>query len=658
MTIIKSAIAKWAFLTSSRFCYRVLLFISMLVTCPTLFASLPAPNNTYLDELIKQAQRLHLAETPQWQRLLHYRKSLLGHLESEVDDPTFFAAENGKYNSQEELAATLTQFFSTKPWGKKKESAQCAFIARYEWLNSQLHFNPKKLPSQNCPAFNDWYSGINPGSVTLVFPSAYMNNPSSMFGHTLLRVDTPEQSENTRLLSYAINYGAQTGNDNGVAFAFKGIFGGYHGTIGIGPYYKKVKEYSDFESRDIWEYQLELSTNEIRRLLAHVWELRGIHFTYYFFDENCSYLILTLLDVARPNLALSQQLQGWLIPSDTLRRVTNQPSLIKKIVYRPAAGTKLTHLASSLSETAQLDALALAHNKKSVQHFLTEENSEQNKADTLLLAHDFVRYEFLAQRQEKGSASHRSRKLLQARSTFTSAQPPSPVPTPRLSPEQGHATGMIQTGVGHENRNDFLLFQFRPSYHDLLDNDDGYVPGAQIDFLNIAFRYQNNSEKLKLDKFTLVDIISLSPHNRFFQPTSWRVRTAWERRILPGTQSPNELTFRLDGGGGFTARPTKHILAYGLLDAGLDAHSKLTDGYALGLGAEAGIILQATAQWKLQFHAQHMSFRSGKPHQYDTFKIAQRFVIRPQHALNLEWSLQRALGRRLESWALSWRWYL
>ena len=658
MTIIKSTVIKWTLLTSNRRYYRVLLLISMLVTCPTLFASPPAPNNTYLDGLIKQAQLLRLAETPQWQRLLHYRKSLLGHLESEVDDPTFFTAEDGKYNSQKELAATLTQFFSTKPWGKKKESAQCAFIARFEWLNSQLHFDPQKLPKQDCPTFNDWYSGINPDSVTLAFPSAYMNNPSSMFGHTLLRVDTPGQNENTRLLSYAINYGADTGSDNGVAFAFKGIFGGYHGTIGIGPYYKKVKEYSDFESRDIWEYQLGLSTNEIRRLLAHVWELRGIHFEYYFFDENCSYVILTLLDVARPNLALSQQLQGWLIPSDTLRRVTNQPGLIKKIVYRPAAGTKLIHLASSLSEAAQLDALALAQNKKPLQHFLTEENSEQNKADTLLLAHDFVRYEFLAQRKEKNSSSRLSRQLLQARSTFVTALPPAPAPTPRVPPEQGHATGMIQAGVGHENRDDYLLFRLRPAYHDLLDNDGGYVPGAQIDFLNVALRYQMDNEKLEFDEFTLVNIISLSSRNRFFQPTSWRVRAAWQNRILPGTQSPSELTFRLDGGGGFSVRPTKNILAYGLLNAGLDAHSKLADDYTLGLGAEAGIIAQATPQWKLHLHAQHMNFRTGKPHKYNTFKIAQRFVIQPQYALNLEWSQQRAFDRRLENWTLSWRWYL
>jgi hypothetical protein len=76
--------------------------------------------------------------------------------------------------------------------------------------------------------------------VTLVFPTAYLNQPSSMFGHTFLRIDRNGQDDRSRLHSYAINYGAVTGNDGGVMFAFKGLMGGYPGTVSIMPYYKKV----------------------------------------------------------------------------------------------------------------------------------------------------------------------------------------------------------------------------------------------------------------------------------------------------------------------------------------------------------------------------------------------------------------------------------
>lgn len=637
------------------------MLISALFISPVLFAATPTANNIYLDELVTKAHALRLAETPQWQRLLHFQTSLLGQLRSEADDPAFFTAPNGKYDAQAELTATLTQFFSENSWGEKKESAQCAFIARYEWLNSQLQFDAQRLPPQACPEFDTWYAGINPGSLTLVFPSAYMNNPSSMFGHTLLRADAVEQNKDTRLLSYAINYGAEAGADNGMAFAVKGIFGGYYGSMGIGPYYKKVKEYTDFESRDIWEYELAFSEPEIRRLMAHVWELRGVHFEYYFFDENCSYLMLTLLDVARPDLELSQQLRGWVIPSDTLRLVAAHPALIKKVVFRPAAGSKLAYLANSLSNPAQVDALALANGEKKVDDFLTANDSQysaQDKADILLLAHDYVRYEFLAQRREKTIASSLSRKLLRARSTITSAQPPKPVPMPRISPEQGHKTGMVQTEAGTENDESFLQLRFRPAYHDLLDNDAGYVPGAQIDFLNIALRYRADKAKVELNEFTLIDIISLSPRTRFFHPVAWRVRASWQRRIFPDAQLTNKLVFRADGGGGIAIRPSKNILGFALLNTGIDINSQFKDHYTAGIGAETGIIVQASPRWKWKLQARHMNFRTGNTHSYNTFSIAQRFSINPRHALNLQWTQQRAFGHRLENLSLSWRWYL
>jgi hypothetical protein len=126
-----------------------------------------------------------------------------------------------------------------------------------------------------------------------------------MYGHTLLRVDAKDQDEKTRLLAYAINYAANTNETNGVAFAINGLFGGYPGTFSMMPYYLKVREYSDMENRDVWEYELNLSPDVVDRVLMHVWELGPIYFDYYFFDENCSYYLLELLEAARPDMNLT-----------------------------------------------------------------------------------------------------------------------------------------------------------------------------------------------------------------------------------------------------------------------------------------------------------------------------------------------------------------
>jgi len=252
----------------------------------------------YLQYLLGQADIQKLAQQREWHILLHYQPSRGGYV-SEVDDPKFFNAFNGKTNPQAELEATLKALFAAPT---TQQHPQCAFIARYYWLKQQLNFDPVRLPPQSCPDFEQWFAQLQPAGLSLIFPAAYLNNPSSMFGHTLLRIDQANQNEQTRLLAYALNYAAATEEENGLVFAFKGTMGGYPGVFSILPYYKKVKEYSDLEHRDVWEYQLNFSQAEVYRLLRHVWELDDIYFEYYFFDENCAYHLLSLLEVARPTL--------------------------------------------------------------------------------------------------------------------------------------------------------------------------------------------------------------------------------------------------------------------------------------------------------------------------------------------------------------------
>jgi len=69
-----------------------------------------------------------------------------------------------------------------------------------------------------------------------------------------------------------------------------------------------VKEYGDFENRDIWEYRLQLTAAQTERLLMHVWELKESYFDYFFFTENCAYQLLPLLEVANPELHLTDRL--------------------------------------------------------------------------------------------------------------------------------------------------------------------------------------------------------------------------------------------------------------------------------------------------------------------------------------------------------------
>lgn len=197
---------------------------------------------------------LHL--NPAWLTLVHYQPDVFGSgFTSQADDPTFFLSEHGKTSPKAELNATLE---AIQQPGEGNQHARCRFPARDAWLREQLNLPKKQI---RCPDYEAWTGTLNTQSITLVFAASYLNSPSSMFGHTFLRLDPPQQDEKTSLLlantvSYAANAPDQ---DNELLFIYQGVFGGYPGTTTVQPYYEKIRLYSDIEHRDLWEYKLNLT---------------------------------------------------------------------------------------------------------------------------------------------------------------------------------------------------------------------------------------------------------------------------------------------------------------------------------------------------------------------------------------------------------------
>ncbi len=223
-----------------------------------------------------RADALRLHEDPYWHVLLHVVNG-----RSLVDAPAFFLAPDGKRDPRAELHACLAAFLTGEPAavGERKDPVE-RFPARCEWL-CELGIARERLPIPRAKEFEAAVEEFGPRGVALVFPSAYMSTPASMFGHTLLIIRSRYAN---RLLSQGINYAATTNNDNGLLQAFKGLLGLYPGYYSLLPYHQLVQEYSDLDQRDMWEYDLALDDAATRRLMLHIWELRGIWSGYFFFD--------------------------------------------------------------------------------------------------------------------------------------------------------------------------------------------------------------------------------------------------------------------------------------------------------------------------------------------------------------------------------------
>ncbi len=607
-----------------------------------------------LDALQARARAQGLARSPTWHALLHYRPNRFGGgVTSLADQSDFFFAPGGRTDPEAELDATLAAFFApADAIARVGQHPQCAFPARYAWLASELDFAAAQLVHEPCRELATWRATIGRAAgVSLIFPEAYMNNPASMFGHTLLRIDAAAPSADTErrdLLAWAVNFAADTGGDPGPIFAAKGISGAYGGFFSFWPYSQKVKEYGDWESRDIWEYPLDLQGDEVERLLLHVWELREVRFDYYFFDENCSWALLGLLQAARPSLDLQKRFRIWAIPADTVRAALDEAGLAAEPTWRASSATQIAHDARAMSADELRLVRALASGASAPGDGDVVALPVPRRAAVLTLAYDLLRHRATPERVAEERP--RSRALLLARSAVSvqgEAVPPPPVPEVR--PDRGHETARLRLGGGVRDGHAFVEARARPAFHDVLDPEGGFTRGAQIEFFDLALRYYPDQQQVRVHEFRLIDIVSLAPRDALFHPISWHFDTALESELVPRHGELDEAYFWRTGGGvGLTKSLGDIGLAYGLFELRGDVSSHLQPAWALGGGASAGVLFgDATDRWRAHLHAAAIRYALGDPYTDLTIGLDQRIAITHDDALELRITGEREFG---ESW--------
>jgi hypothetical protein len=601
---------------------RRVFFMAILLLLITPSTSMSAGHDTeYLNSLISDARLLKLSTQHYWDLLMHYRSVRDGRA-STVDDPRFFLSKKGNTDPEAELEATLAGFFEEPVEGK--EQVRCRFVARYTWLKEQLQIDESRLPAVACSDFERTLSAINPMSVVLIFPVAYLNSPASMFGHTLLRIDGGYESA---LVSLAVNYAAVTEESIGISYVLKGISGGYRGYYYSLPYYEKVREYTAIEHRDIWEYTLDLTEEEARRIVLHIWEMRGIHSAYYFFGKNCSYAVLYLLEIARPTLRMIETFEAthhlWVIPSETVRAVVDG-GIVTRVEYRPSQGTRIRKIAAELAKEGRRLAYDVATGAVAPTAVAEAGMTEDDLTRTFDLASEYIRY--LATRRMIGSEEYLSRfhGVLQERSKLNrTSEGLSDIPIP-VRPDEGHLPGRIGIGGGCRTGSCFGEISLRPAYHDLLDNDDGYVEGAQIDFMKVNLRYDLNDRRAELHSLQILDIESLAPRDLFFRPLSWKVNVGVEQKVVPGGKERLVTALAIGAGASVLIGPA---ITYALPEVELNASRSFEDGATFGAGGSAGVLAPLTHWWKIHCWVRGITPLLGAPYRTIKGEVAQNFMI-------------------------------
>lgn len=486
-----------------------------------------------------------LGKSEQWLKLLYFAPAWLGKDKSLVDDPRFFASENGKIDSLSELKATLAAFRNGTP--SQQQEALCKYPARRRWLEGKLKLqftDPEPENSSDiCKRYRIFKKSVHANKVSLIFSSYYPGNPGSLFGHTLLKFTKINQDgiRSSELLDYGLNHAAHPTTYNPFLYAPMGLAGFFPGFISLMPYYVKVQEYNNSESRDLWEYEINLQPAEVELALLSIFELSTHRIDYFYFDDNCSLLMLAVLNIARPSLKLVEKFNSWVIPGDTVRVVYQQPGLVSNFKFRPSNVRRYLSLEEKLSETER-DSLNRVIQSKKNGIFTTSEIAKLTPVEQMHVLDTLLEYidadEQLAGTKEPEKWKTERPELLKLRAQLGIASAPNEVPAPKLeAPHEAFPPTRLTAGgiaVVTPNTSPRLgtLLGWRPALHTLDNPLAGMGADLGVAFFNLEFLLRKN--KIWLREFTPLGIETIPVDQPHFNSKSWHFSLGYRQRCFAG----------------------------------------------------------------------------------------------------------------------------
>lgn len=491
------------------------------------------------------------AESPGWRALLHMEAD-----RSNVEEGSSFFLSS-PFDPAEELEATKN-LFASDPEGR------CRFPARAIYLG----LKPEgKGPL--CERWQRWREAVSAEGIELVFAAAFINSPSSMYGHTLLKFPRRGKPE---LLDYTLNYGADTLGAGGLRYIWSGLTGGFRGYYATAPFYLKVKEYNFVENRDFWIYSLNVSPAELELLVAHAWELREIGFPYFFLRKNCSYYLLEFLEVARPGQGLTKAFPLWAVPMDTIRRL-QEFGWLRQARLRPSRH-KILQARKGELKGAEVSLVSRLQDEPTL--------TLPPGREALLLdsAYDLWRY----RNESTGRADPATEKTLLARRAAAGVA--TPIEISEQPPHEGHLTNRIGLGFGRDRASSFGELTYRGTLHDLLANPLGYEPSSELSMGDLRLRWQKGM--IFAERFDLLRLRSLSPTEAWFPSKAWSFRVGFARAKEMNCEGWRCSIGRIDGGLGISwMLGPFQFFALGEVD--LEAGGIFSPDYRFSAGPTGGI---------------------------------------------------------------------
>lgn len=492
-----------------------------------------------LKTTFKQIEKQKLYDDPYWKKLLHYENN-----RSIILEDSFFLSIKGKTDPKAELYETIKSFID------KKETI-CRYPARYKWINSKLKLDTKK---DSCKEL-DKFLKPNFKKMSLIFTSERYNSPASVFGHTFLKIETDT-------IPYAINYAAKVPGDPDLfTYAYSGINGKYYSRFKLLPYKNKDYEYKSEEFRDLFNFRLNLSKDQIENIMLHMYEIKEATNKYYFLSRNCSSQLIKLLDMADPNFQLSKKLNDVTIPVETVY-ILKENDLIKDITSELSKMKQFVLLIEQLDSNGLNLLEKIISNKIPINEFYYNFDIKKEQKNKIILS--AIKYYEIE--SAKGNFNkrhiHPMLKLIKLKNKHKITSNIKLTNKLKNIPVSNHSKRVSLSNEYNVNDKQQFNFAFRYLYKNRFDLIDQNKKNGSVELMDISIR--NTQDKWSLNYLTLVNLEAIPVSNLFFKETT------------------NKITFGLK-------RISQKQKMFSYFDYGMGYKYKLSDNLDLHLYSKAGI---------------------------------------------------------------------
>ena len=256
--------------------------------------------------VISIANKLKIYEKNEWKSLLHFRDEL------NIKDERFIVSSNN-FSLKNEMEQTIKGFFEPAiKYNNINEHYQCKFPARFLFIKNELDLKDDIFPQIYCPKFEEYKEKAPASKIFMVYTSENVKNPSSMMGHTFLKFEG--KNKQNEIKAHSISFYTTINTINLIELFYENFISGMKGTFVLRPYKETLDRYIEIEKRNVWEYELDISSYQKELLSYHIWELKDVDMKYYFTKYNCSTVLFYTLSLIKPEIYDDEKL--WITPLD------------------------------------------------------------------------------------------------------------------------------------------------------------------------------------------------------------------------------------------------------------------------------------------------------------------------------------------------------